>query len=150
MMCLTLTPHSDRRFYGFCGSNKNSHSTVVTDTIPVVNNRPSGVAPTRPDEARLLVTTAAIVDKLLFAWFIGVGLTPQRHWEKFLHTHRLYRPETYQKRLEIFAGATEFCGSQAVTNAKSMLAVSLAKQRYPTTNKCTRVIRLSMVPGYLL
>ena len=52
----------------------------------------------------------------------------KRHWEKFLHTHRLYRPETYQKRLEIFAGATEFCGSQAVTNAKSMLAVSLAKQ----------------------
>ena len=52
----------------------------------------------------------------------------KRHWEKFLHTHRLYRPETYQKRLEIFAGATEFCGSHAVTNAKSMLAVSLAKQ----------------------
>ena len=52
----------------------------------------------------------------------------KRHWEKFLHTHRLYRPETYQKRLEIFVGATEFCGSHAVTNAKSMLAVSLAKQ----------------------
>jgi len=52
----------------------------------------------------------------------------KRHWEKFLHTHRLYRPETYQKRIEIFASATEFCGSQAVTNAKSMLAVSLAKQ----------------------
>jgi transposase len=52
----------------------------------------------------------------------------KRHWEKFLHTHRLYRPETYQKRLEIFASANEFCGSQAVTNAKSMLAVSLAKQ----------------------
>jgi len=52
----------------------------------------------------------------------------KRHWEKFLHTHRLYRPKTYQKRIEIFASATEFCGSQAVTNAKSMLAVSLAKQ----------------------
>ena len=52
-------------------------SIVVTDTIPVVSNRPSGVAPTRPDAARLLVTTAAIVDKLLFAWFIGIGLTPQ-------------------------------------------------------------------------
>jgi hypothetical protein len=25
-----------------------------------------------------------------------------------------YRPETYRKRIEIFAGATEFCGSQAV------------------------------------
>lgn len=52
----------------------------------------------------------------------------KRHWEKFLHAHRLYRPETYAKRLEIFASATEFCGSQAVTNAKSMLAASLAKQ----------------------
>ena len=52
-------------------------SIVVTDTIPVVRNRPSGVAPKRPDAARLLVTTAAIVDKLLFTWFIGIGLTPQ-------------------------------------------------------------------------
>jgi transposase len=52
----------------------------------------------------------------------------KRHWEKFLHTHRLYRSKTYRKRLETFASATEFCGSQAVTNAKSMLAVSLAKQ----------------------
>jgi hypothetical protein len=72
----TLTPHSDRRFSGFCGSNKNSHSTVVTDNIPVVNNRPSGVAPTRSDAARLLVTTAAIVDKLLFAWFPAVPAKP--------------------------------------------------------------------------
>jgi len=52
----------------------------------------------------------------------------KRCWEKFLHTHRLYRPETYQKRLDVFARATEFCGSPAVTNAKSMLAVSLTKQ----------------------
>ncbi len=52
----------------------------------------------------------------------------KRQWEKFLHTHRLYRTDTYPKRLEIFARATEFCGSQAVTNAKSILAVSLAKQ----------------------
>ena len=52
-------------------------SIVVTDIIPVVNNSPSGVASKRPDAARLLVTAAAIVDKLLAAWFIGVGLTPQ-------------------------------------------------------------------------
>lgn len=52
----------------------------------------------------------------------------KRAWQKFLHTHQLYRPETYKKRLESFARATEFCSSQAVTNAKSMLAVSLAKQ----------------------
>ena len=70
------------------------------------------------------------------AWmFIERFPTPQalkkagrRRWEKFIHTHRLYRPETYQKRLEIFASSTEFCGGQAVTSAKSVLAVSLAKQ----------------------
>jgi len=52
----------------------------------------------------------------------------KRNWEKFLHCHRLYRPETYRKRLEIFANATKLCGSPAVTKAKSMLAVSLARQ----------------------
>lgn len=52
----------------------------------------------------------------------------KRTWQRFLHTHHLYRPQTYQKRSDTFARATEFCGSQAVTNAKSMLAVSLAKQ----------------------
>ena len=70
------------------------------------------------------------------AWaFIERFSTPQtlkkagkRRWEKFLHSHRLARPETYQKRLETFGRATEFCGNQAVTNAKSVLAVSLAKQ----------------------
>jgi len=52
----------------------------------------------------------------------------KRQWEKFLHTHHLYRSDTYPKRLGIFARATEFCGSPAVTNAKSILAVSVAKQ----------------------
>ena len=52
----------------------------------------------------------------------------QRKWEKFLHTHKIYRPNTYQKRLELFAQAQIFCGSQATTNAKSMLAVALAGQ----------------------
>ncbi len=52
----------------------------------------------------------------------------KRKWEKFLHTHKLYRPQTYQKRLELFAQAEPFCGSPAMTNAKSMLAVALAGQ----------------------
>ena len=52
----------------------------------------------------------------------------KRRWEKFLHTNKLYRRETYQKRLDLFAGATEFCGGPAVTSAKSLLAVSLTKQ----------------------
>ncbi len=70
------------------------------------------------------------------AWaFIEAFPTPaaliaagKRKWEKFLHTHKLYRPQTYQKRLGLFAQAQTFCGSEATTNAKSMLAVALASQ----------------------
>jgi transposase len=51
----------------------------------------------------------------------------RRKWEKFLHVHRLYRPEINEKRLQIFAKAHEFCGGPAVTRAKSRLALSLIK-----------------------
>jgi transposase len=51
----------------------------------------------------------------------------KRQWEKFLHTHQIYRPETYEKRIECFQKADQFCGGAAVTSAKSLLAVSLAK-----------------------
>ena len=69
------------------------------------------------------------------AWsFVELFPTPaalkaagKRKWEKFLHAHKLARPDTYQKRLGIFARATEFCGSVPTTAAKSLLAVSLAK-----------------------
>lgn len=51
----------------------------------------------------------------------------KRQWEKFLHSHRLYHSkELYAERLEIFATAQKFCGSAGVTNAKSMLARTLA------------------------
>ena len=70
------------------------------------------------------------------AWaFIEAFPTPaalaaagKRKWEKFLHTHKLSRPATYQKRLKLCAQAETFRGSQATTNAKSMLAVALAGQ----------------------
>ena len=52
----------------------------------------------------------------------------KRKWEKFLHAHKLYRPETYRKRLDLFARAETFCGNKATTGAKSMLAVALAGQ----------------------
>jgi transposase len=52
----------------------------------------------------------------------------KRTWEKFLHTHRLARPERYSQRLEIFARAERFCGTQAVTHAKSRLAVAIVGQ----------------------
>jgi len=52
----------------------------------------------------------------------------RRKHEKFLHTHRLARStELYETRLKIFARAGEFCGSPAITEAKSLLAVSLVK-----------------------
>lgn len=68
--------------------------------------------------------------------FILAFPTPQvlvaagkRKWEKFLHVHKLWRPETSAKRLEIFARADAFASpSSAVTCAKSLLAVTLARQ----------------------
>jgi transposase len=58
----------------------------------------------------------------------GLTKAGKRKWEKFLHTHKLFSRATYAKRLELFAQAQIFCGSQATTNAKSMLAVALAGQ----------------------
>jgi hypothetical protein len=53
----------------------------------------------------------------------------KRKWEKFLHAHRLYRPETSAKRIELFgAAAKSVSPNPAVTAAKSLLAVSLARQ----------------------
>jgi transposase len=53
----------------------------------------------------------------------------KRKWQKFLHAHRLYCPQTAEKRLEIFARADAFASpSESVTAAKSLLAVTLAKQ----------------------
>lgn len=69
------------------------------------------------------------------AWrFILMFPTPQalsaagkRKWEKFLHTHKLWRSQTKDERLEIFAHADQFGGSAAATAAKSLLAVSVVK-----------------------
>lgn len=71
------------------------------------------------------------------AWaFVRAFPTPQalvtggkRKWEKFLHTHKLYRPQTAALRMELFAGAGGFVNpNPAVTSAKSFLAVALARQ----------------------
>ena len=51
-----------------------------------------------------------------------------RHkWEKFLHTHKLWRSATVEARLAIFARAEALSGSAPTTAAKSLLAVSLAR-----------------------
>jgi transposase len=53
----------------------------------------------------------------------------KRKWEKFLHVHKLYRPQTSAKRLELFTQAAASASpNSAVTAAKSFLAVRLAKQ----------------------
>ena len=70
-----------------------------------------------------------------FSWaFVKEFATPQRLVElgrrrqvSFLHKHRLWRPETAEKRLEIFARAAQFCGNEAVSRAKSRLALSLVE-----------------------
>jgi transposase len=66
------------------------------------------------------------------AWaFISTFPTPQalakagrRKWEKFLHSRKLSRPETYARRMAIFERALEFVASDATTRAKSLLALA--------------------------
>lgn len=70
-----------------------------------------------------------------FTWeFVLAFPTPQalvsagrRRWEKFLHTHKLWRSQTAPKRLQLFAQADQFQASEPIIRAKSQLAVSLAK-----------------------
>jgi transposase len=70
-----------------------------------------------------------------FTWELVLAFpTPQalvaagkRHWEKFLHTHKLWRPETIEKRLKLFAQADQFKASEPIVRAKSHLAVALCK-----------------------
>jgi transposase len=51
----------------------------------------------------------------------------KRRWEKFLHSHRLWRSETVEKRLRLFSQADQFKASAPVSKAKSQLAVSLCQ-----------------------
>jgi transposase len=70
-----------------------------------------------------------------FAWnFVLAFPTPEllvkagrRRWEKFLHTHKLWRPQTTAERLAIFARADQFQASAAIVTAKSQLALSLCQ-----------------------
>jgi len=53
----------------------------------------------------------------------------KRKQNNFLQSHKLYRPQTGDKRMEIFSRADKFASpSSAVTRVKSLLAVTLAKQ----------------------
>lgn len=70
-----------------------------------------------------------------FTWdFILEFATPpalvkagSRRWQKFLHGHKLWRPQTVEKRLDIFKKADQFKASAPITQAKSQWAVSLCQ-----------------------
>jgi transposase len=49
----------------------------------------------------------------------------QRQWQKFLHTHKLWRPDTAEARLQAWQRGQQLNSSAAVTKAKSLLALSL-------------------------
>jgi transposase len=52
----------------------------------------------------------------------------RRQWEKFLHTHKLWRAQTYEERLATFAKAAEWHVSAGMVKAKSLYAVAKARQ----------------------
>ena len=68
-----------------------------------------------------------------FAWaFVRAFPTAQalqeagkREWQKFLHTHKLWRPDTAEARLKSWQGGQQLNSSPAVTKAKALLALSL-------------------------
>jgi hypothetical protein len=51
----------------------------------------------------------------------------RRRWEKFLHTHKLWRAQTLERRLNIFAGASALSASAPIAAAKSLTACALAR-----------------------
>lgn len=52
----------------------------------------------------------------------------RRQQEKFLHTHKLARPQTCEARLETFAKAAEWQLNSGMVKAKSLYAVAKARQ----------------------
>ena len=52
----------------------------------------------------------------------------KRQWQKFLHTHKLNRPETFTRRMEIFAKAGEWKISAPMAAAKSLYATARCRQ----------------------
>ncbi len=70
------------------------------------------------------------------AWsFVETFPTPEilvragkRKWDKFLHSHKLCRPQTYDKRIEAFGKAGQWHVGTATTAAKSFLAQTRCRQ----------------------
>jgi transposase len=51
----------------------------------------------------------------------------KRAWEKFLYKNKLFRPETYEKRMEIFQNAIQLLVREEIARAKSRLALTLVR-----------------------
>lgn len=58
----------------------------------------------------------------------ALGKAGKRQWEKYLHLHKLNRPQTYEARLETFAKAGQWHVNAGMVKAKSLYAVAKAKQ----------------------
>jgi transposase len=52
----------------------------------------------------------------------------KRKWDKFLHSHKLYRPQTYEDRIAAFTKAGAWTASVPIVAAKSLYAVARCKQ----------------------
>jgi transposase len=52
----------------------------------------------------------------------------KRKWDKFLHSHKLFRPQTYEARITAFQQADQWTANPALVAAKSLLAVARCKQ----------------------
>lgn len=52
----------------------------------------------------------------------------KRKWEKFLHSHRLYRPQTYEARIAAFEHAGQWPASAPLVKAKSLYALAKCRQ----------------------
>lgn len=52
----------------------------------------------------------------------------KRKWDKFLHSHKLYRPQTYEERIATFQKAGEWKASAPLVAAKSLYAVARCQQ----------------------
>jgi transposase len=52
----------------------------------------------------------------------------KRKWDKFLHSHKLYRSQTYQDRIAAFERAAQWHASPPTVAAKSLYAVARCKQ----------------------
>ena len=54
----------------------------------------------------------------------------QRKWEKFLHSHKLARPQTFAKRLEIFARAGELVSGEVLTRTRMLRVLAQQIEAY--------------------